>query len=365
MKLSKSKIIGLAALLVVVLVLGGVTVLRNWKASTAPKPVKTESVTGYLGGEKITLFEDQEFKNLAARNGLNIDYRKAGSLAMMDADSNGMDYLFPSSKVAVEYGKAKKIDTSGADIVFNSPIVIYTHKQVADGLVKTGMMSKTDGVYRMDMAKAVDALKTNKTWAQVGWSGGYGQFRIDSTDPVKSNSGNEYAALVATVLNGGQPATVQSVQRDQATLQSIFSKSGWMETSSEDSFNQFLTLGVGSKPMMIGYESQVLDVAANQPDAWNQVKDDIVIVYPTPTVWSTHMLIPLDDKGRKLLTLLKSDDMQKLAWQRHGFRSANFTGTDGIKRFKVPGTVDQITAVSELPSNDAMQAIITTLSKGQ
>ena len=91
---------------------------------------------------------------------------------------------------------------------------------------------------------------------------------------MKSNSGNEYAALLATVLNGGQPAMVDSVARDGKTIASIFAKSGWMETSSEDSFNQFLTLGVGSKPMMVGYESQLLDLAVNQPDAFKQIKDD-------------------------------------------------------------------------------------------
>lgn len=134
--------------------------------------------------------------------------------------------------------------------------------------------------------------------ADVGYTAGYGQFRIDSTDPVKSNSGNEYAALLATVLNGGQPAMVDSVARDGKTIASIFAKSGWMETSSEDSFNQFLTLGVGSKPMMVGYESQLLDLAVNQPDAFKQIKDDVVIVYPTPTVWSTHTLMALDEKRR-------------------------------------------------------------------
>lgn len=362
MKLSKTKIIGLAALLVVVLVLGGMAVWRGWQSKNAPTPVKQQQVTGYLGGEKISLFEDEEFTKAMAKHGINVDYRKAGSLAMMDADKQGMDYLFPSSKAAVEYGKAKQVDTSRADVVFNSPIVLYTHKAVADGLVKSGIMSKGGNVYHMDMAKAVEAMKANKTWADLGWKDGYGQFRIDSTDPVKSNSGNEYAALIATVLNGGQPATVDSVQRDASVLKAIFSKSGWMETSSEDSFNQFLTLGIGSKPMMVGYESQILDLTVNQLDAWKQVKDDVVIVYPTPTVWSSHMLVPLDDKGVKLQQALKSKDVQQLAWERHGFRSASFVGTDPIKRFGVPGTVDQIPAVSELPDNNAMQKIIDVLS---
>ncbi|WP_223849721.1 hypothetical protein [Bifidobacterium vespertilionis] len=361
MKITKSKIIGLLALLVVVGVLAGAAVWQQSKPKPAA-PVEATKVTGYLGGEKIGLFDDPQFAQLAAAQGLDVDYRKAGSLAMMDADRTGMDYLFPSSRAAVEYGKAKGVNAAKQDIVFNSPIVLYTHKAVVDGLVSGGLVSKDGETYHMDMAKAVDAMKNNKSWADVGYQAGYGQFRIDSTDPVQSNSGNEYAALVATVLNGGQPATVDSVNRDAATIKAIFAKSGWMETSSEDSFNQFLTLGVGSKPMMVGYESQILDLAVNQPSAFQQIKDDVVIVYPTPTVWSTHTLMALDDNGAKLLDVLKSPDVQKLAWERHGFRAANFAGTDSISRFGVPSAADQLTAVSELPNNDAMQAIIAALS---
>lgn len=361
MKLSKSKVIGLVALLAAVAIVLGAVVWRQTRPEPAA-PRTPDAVTGYLGGEKTGLFDDPQFRQLAADAGLDVDYRKAGSLAMMDADQSGMDYLFPSSRAAVEYGTSRGVDTSHADIVFNSPIVVYTHKAVADALVGSGIMSVSDGVYRIDMAKAVDAMTADRTWADLGYAAGYGQFRIDSTDPVQSNSGNEYAALVATVLNGGQPATVESVNRDADTIRAIFAKSGWMETSSEDSFNQFLTLGVGSKPMMIGYESQLLDLAVNQPDAYAQVRDDVILAYPTPTVWSTHTLIALDDNGERLLDLLRSPDMQKLAWERHGFRAANYVGTDSIERFGVPGTVDQVTGVSELPDNDAMQALIATLS---
>lgn len=298
MKLSKSKIIGLIALLAVVGVVCGTLVWRQSQPAPA-EPTEQVSITGYLGGEKIGLFDDAKFKALAAKQGIAIDYRKAGSPAMMDTDRKGMGYLFPSSRAAVEYGNAKGVKAPQSDIVFNSPIVLYTHKAVADGLVNGGLVTKDDsGAYHMDMAKAVDAMVANTTWADVGYTAGYGQFRIDSTDPVKSNSGNEYAALLATVLNGGQPAMVDSVARDGKTIASIFAKSGWMETSSEDSFNQFLTLGVGSKPMMVGYESQLLDLAVNQPDAFKQIKDDVVIVYPTPTVWSAHTLMALDEKRR-------------------------------------------------------------------
>ncbi|TPF86267.1 hypothetical protein BW13_05540 [Bifidobacterium sp. UTCIF-37] len=357
-----AKLIGLIALLAAVAIVFGLVV---WNASrpapTTSQPTRTVTVDGYLGGEKIGLFDDPEFGRIAAAQGLDVSYRKAGSLAMMDANRKGLDYLFPSSRIAVEYGKAQGVKAVRSDIVFNSPIVIYTHKAVADGLVSTGLMSVKDGVYRIDMAKAVTAMEANRSWTDVGYAAGYGQFRIDSTDPVQSNSGNEYAALIATVMNGGAPATTESVTRDGPRVKAIFEKSGWMETSSEDSFSQFLTLGVGSKPMTVGYESQILDLAVNKPDAFKQVKDDIVIAYPTPTVWSTHTLMALDEKGERLLDLLTSSDVQRLAWRRHGFRSVDYTGDDSIARFGVNGVVDQVTDVAELPGNQAMQALITAL----
>lgn len=356
-RLTKSRIIGLIILILIILGLGGTLIYTQ----NQPKPVQTVTVNGFLGGEKTSLFDDPQFNEIALQQGLKVEYRKAGSLDMMTADRSNMDYLFPSSKVAVEYGKDKGVNTSRTDTVFNSPIVVYTHKQVADALVKTGYMSVENGVYRLDMAKTVEAMKTGKTWADMGWSQGYGAFRIDSTDPVKSNSGNMYAALIATVLNNGRPATTESVNRDGNTLKQIFGKSGWMEGSSEDAFNQFLTLGVGSKPMMVGYESQILDLAANHADQYKQVANDLIIAYPTPTVWSTHQLIALNSKGEKLLALLKTDTVQKLAWEKHGFRSANQLGTSSISRFHVVGTIDQITAVTELPDSKAMNQIITTL----
>lgn len=298
MKLSKSKIIGLIALLAVVGVVCGTLVWRQSQPAPA-EPTEQVSITGYLGGEKIGLFDDAKFKALAAKQGIAIDYRKAGSPAMMDTDRKGMGYLFPSSRAAVEYGNAKGVKAPPKRHRLQLTDCAI-HAQGRGGRARERRTCDQGRFWRVPhgygQSRGRDGRQHNM--ADVGYTAGYGQFRIDSTDPVKSNSGNEYAALLATVLNGGQPAMVDSVARDGKTIASIFAKSGWMETSSEDSFNQFLTLGVGSKPMMVGYESQLLDLAVNQPDAFKQIKDDVVIVYPTPTVWSTHTLMALDEKRR-------------------------------------------------------------------
>lgn len=258
MKLSKSKIIGLIALLAVVGVVCGTLVWRQSQPAPA-EPTEQVSITGYLGGEKIGLFDDAKFKALAAKQGIAIDYRKAGSLAMMDADRKGMDYLFPSSRAAVEYGNAKGVKAPPK------------------------------------------------------------RHRLQLTDCAIHAQGR-----------GGRARERRTC--DQGRFWRV---------------------------------SHVLDLAVNQTDAFKQIKDDVVIVYPTPTVWSTHTLMALDEKGDTLLNLLKTPAAQKLAWERHGFRAANFAGTDSISRFGVAGTLDQIPAVSELPNNDAMQHLITTLQSAQ
>ena len=357
MRISKGRLVGLLLVVAAVLVVGGVLA---WQRSK-PAPVEPQAVTGYLGGEKISLFEDPEFTTLAEAAGLNVSYKKAGSLAMMDADHTGMDYLFPSSQAAVAYGEAQGVSAQSSEIILNSPIVVYTYRDVADALVGSGIMSKNGDVYTLDATAAVDAMLAGKSWASLGYTAGYGQFRIDSTDPAQSNSGNEWAALIATVLNGGAPATAASVTRDADKIRSIFAMSGWMETSSEDSFSQFLTLGEGSKPMMVGYESQALDLSVNQPSLYSQVSGELVVAYTTPTEWSTHVLVSLDDQGNELRDFLKSDEVQRLAWEKHGFRGASQLGTDSTSRFGVPGLAERVPAAVELPGADAMQTLISVV----
>lgn len=149
MKLSKSKIIGLIALLAVVGVVCGTLVWRQSQPAPA-EPTEQVSITGYLGGEKIGLFDDAKFKALAAKQGIAIDYRKAGSPAMMDTDRKGMGYLFPLLARGRRIRQCERRQGPQSDIVFNSPIVLYTHKAVADGLVNGGLVTKDNsGAYHM------------------------------------------------------------------------------------------------------------------------------------------------------------------------------------------------------------------------
>ena len=89
-----------------------------------------------------------------------------------------------------------------------------------------------------------------------------------------------------------------------------------------------------------------------------QVADDLVVAYTTPTVWSTHVVMALTENGELLSDFITSDEVQRLAWERHGFRGASQLGTDSATRFGVAGIAERVPAAVELPAPAAMQRLI-------
>ena len=294
--------------------------------------------------------------------GLELEYAKAGSLDMVTADQEGMDYLFPSSRTALDYYRDVHGEPAKQDIILNTPIVIYTHQMVLDALLEQKVATERDGSFYVDMQKLTDLMLADTSWADIGLPELYGSVSVDTTDPVKSNSGNVYAGLLANVLNGGETVDETSVGAVLPQLKEIFSRLGYMETSSADLFDQFLKTGVGAKPMIAGYESQLLEFSVQNPEEYETLKEDIVMLYPTPTIWSTHVLIALDDQGEQLISALLDEKVQALAWEKHGFRTSLYSAASDVEIFPVEETCQEITQVMEIPDYQTMKQIIDYLS---
>ena len=349
----KTILIGLA-ILAAVIAAGGIYLLLGG----GQRPVE---LRGYVGGEKIGLLDDPEVQRVLERDyKLILDYAKAGSLDMVTADHEGRDFLFPSSQTALEYYQQLYGAPDRSQIVFNTPIVLYTHRPILEAFLDAGMVTEEDGVYYMDMEALVETMEAGTTWAQLGLEELYGQVAVNTTDPVRSNSGNMFAGLLANVLCGGV-ADEDSVEAVLPRLRDLFEKLGYMESSS-DLFDQFLKTGMGAKPMMAGYENQLLEFAVENPEDWAQLKDDIVLLYPTPTVWSSHIYIALDDEGGRGIDALLDEEVQRLAWENHGFRTG-VSGTDAeTGQFGVDHIAPAVTQVAAMPSYAAMEKIIAALS---
>ena len=348
----RKKAVGLILLLAVIIFVG--------IAYTMKKEEKSQiKVSGYVGGEKIGFLEDEEVLSVLREDyGLSVDYAKAGSLDMMTADLEGKNYLFPSSSIALEYYKELHGQPLQSEIMMNTPIVLYSRKMVVDALDAQGLITIEGNVCYIDMRGLLKLIQENTSWADVGLSQLYGTVSVYTTDPCRSNSGNMFATLLANVLNDGETLTAEDTEEILPQLQEIFGKLGYMEDSSADLFNQFLKMGVGAMPMVAGYESQLIEYAAENPDEYEKIKEDLVMLYPIPTIWSSHVLIALDENGQKMITGLMDEEIQKLAWKRHGFR----TETNGIgKDVGLSCVADSITQVTQVPEYKVMREIFEVL----
>ena len=349
----KSKIVGGIILLLVIIV------IIAFQFANVNKPEEI-TVSGYLGGEKEGLMQDEEVKKiLKDKYGITVEYTKAGSIEMIEQDSSDKDYLFPSSQTALElFNQTKSDKLYKSEIVFNSPIVIYTWKPIAEALINNRIVEEKDNSYYIADTSALIKLVTDKKkWSDIGVNDLYGYVTIQSTDPNKSNSGNMFAGLVANIMNNETVVDSSTVDTILPNLKDFFGKIGYMEHSSGDLFEQYLKTGMGAKPMIAGYENQMIEFAIENPNDWNMVKDQVVVLYPEPTVWSSHPLIALNENGAKLIEAMQDPKIQEIAWTRHGFR----TGVSGTINTEVEGFYGipkTINAVIQMPNPNTMQNIM-------
>lgn len=353
----KSKITGLVILAAII----AAACIYYFGFASRPQTV---TINGYLGGEKTGLLEDEQVQEiLEDKYHIHIDYSRAGSLEMVEADLTGRDYLFPSSPVALELYRETVGEPVRTEVIFNTPIVLYTYTPVAQAMEQAGYISDLGGGARgVDLKLLAEDILAGKQWSDIGLDSLYGAMTISTTDPVKSNSGNMFAGLLANVLSPDGVADVENIDQILPKLVDIFEKSGYMESSSSDLFNQFLRTGMGARPIMAGYESQILEFASQNPDDWEILKDEIVVLYPVPTVWAAHPYIALDEAGALGIDALMDEEVQAIAWECHGFRTGILSASADISRFDVDGLQSSVTQAVSMPDYDVMARIIEALS---
>ncbi|MDY3947437.1 MAG: substrate-binding domain-containing protein [Ezakiella sp.] len=319
------------------------------------------SVKGLIGGEKIGLVESEEFKNIMKKKyNIKFDYRKAGSFEMVQSFDDSWDYLFPSSQLALELFHSLGKKDSKNEIVLNTPIVLYSRQLVVDALIKSKVVELVDGVHYVDMVKLANMIKSKTSWGDIGLGELYGNITVATTDPNRSNSGNMFLGLLANSLNGNKPLDEESLPEIKKEVQEIYKALGYMHTSSEDMFNQFLTQGVGAYPIVAGYESQLLEFSKVNKASFDRIKDDIIIMYPKPTVWSSHVYISLNNEKNRVIDALLDPEIQELAYKNHGFRTV-LTGVIDENEFEVSGIAREIKNVMSMPKMSIMQELMDAI----
>lgn len=285
------------------------------------------NLRGLIGSEKEAFFADTRVQNALARHHITLSIEKAGSRAIAHRfEPAKYNFGFPSgAPAAAELKSAAKAAATYSP--FYTPIVIASWRPIAAILKANGIVEERDGIdYIVDLPALMKLMQARTRWKELRESTAFATNKavlINSTDVRTSNSAAMYLALASYVANG------QSVVQSQADVDQVaplmtelFLRQGFQESSSAAPFEDYLALGIGKTPMLVAYESQLVAFWLAHPE---RLKDDMVMLYPVPTVYSKHVLVPFDEKGKRLGEALERDpELQSLA-QEYGFRTGGAT----------------------------------------
>jgi hypothetical protein len=346
-----------------VLLLVGVGAAIYFSASEQLALQRVTVVRGLIGSEKEEFFHDPRVVEALRKGGLEVQVEKAGSrtIAIRD-DLTTYDFAFPAGIPAAEKMRQAHSSAKLHD-VFYTPMAIATWKPIAQILESNGAATDQIGYYTLDIETYLQFVIDDRRWKDLNNSAAYPvnkNILITSTDVRKSNSGAMYLALASYAANGNQVVVNDAQMRTILPLmESLFLKQGYTEYSSEAPFEDYLIMGVGKAPMVMIYEGQFI-YQSTQP---NGITDDMVLMYPEPTIFSKHILVSFSDGGARLGELLLHDpELQKLAIE-HGFRN---TDTAYFKQFVQEhslGLPDILVNIIEPPSYEVLERMIQKIEQ--
>ena len=375
---NKKLLIGIAIFVILILIIIGIKVAGkiNNDSGTFGKNLTTVYIaTG--GGKEDFIADEDVIRIMQEKYGLNVVYDNwsNGKLiknelvrdngytkydAMFCSDQRFYDYYKLSANKA--NGEADRYTVLNGGLTLNTPIVIYSWKEVVDALEKESIVTEDNGVYYItDMDKLLEYILGGKKWSEIGLNKLYGNINIASTDPVTSSPGATYYGLLLSIMCKSQVNT-ETVENNLPKLKEFYIKSGYMNNTPADLFERYLKTGMGGEPMIVDYEKSIINFANSNPDGYNQVKDNIRILYPSPTIWNSHCIAAFTENGNKFYEAFEDAQIQQIAWERYGFRTGITGGSYDVSKFGI-GVPQTITSTVSSLKMDIYNRLIEYLGK--
>lgn len=357
------KVLGILILLVVA---AGVIIATqvDWSSLQRAVPAKQSwvDVSLFYGGEKARFLANPQVQKTLERYKVRLNAVKAGSVEMVtQLPHEGKDCLWPSNQIAVELAQQSGKPVLSDSNIFNSAMVFYAWKPVTEALIKAGVAKRDQGITTVDTLKLAELIQQQKRWqADLGLDI-YGTVKVFATDPRRSNSGNMWAGLLANTFNNGNVVTAADLPNVLPKVQAYFRAMGHMEHSSGDIFENFLKQGMGARPLIVGYENQLVEFVIEHQEYRDLIRDKIDILYPQPTVFASHPLISLTANCKRLEAALQDKGLQELAWKEHGFRSGLLGVNNSPEVLTVGGIPATVNQVIPMPSAAVMQQLMDAL----
>jgi hypothetical protein len=353
----------LGPLLLVVLVVGvGIAIFLSVREQADSRRVIT--VRGLIGSEKTEFFQDPDVIKALRKGGLEVEVEKAGSRQIATSfDLEQYDFVFPAGVPAAEKIRREQGVSQSYDVFF-TPMAIASWKPIADLLQANGMVKDQGGYYTLDMARFIETFAAAKRWSDLPDNDAYDvnkRILISSTDVRTSNSAAMYLSLASFVANNN--SVVQSnveVNQLLPLMTHLFLEQGFVENSSAVPFTDYQIMGMGKAPLVMIYEAQFIAMAA-APDGG--MRPEMVLIYPEPTLFTKHLLIPLGEGGEQLGQLLQEDpDLQRLAIE-HGFRNQDVAYFYEFTKDKQLSLPNSLVNVIEPPSYEVLEGMIQSIER--
>lgn len=332
-----------------------------WPANDAN--ADTILIRSHVGNLKVPYFENPEVQRiLREKYGFEVDVDGMATTEMLcpedPADLQDVDFLFAGEQSQIAMYEDCQNRRDPYRNVFLSPMVIYSWTDTIDALEREGIARKDDsGAYFIDMPKLLALLESGATWEDLGFPHRPTTVKVYPTDPDRSSSGRTFAGLLANTMNCLQVVDTASVSTVLPSIYNYFSLVGFLEPSSEALFRSYLTLGEGARPLVALIESQLADYLIDHPKDQQFIRDNVRMLYPEPTVWTSHPVIARTENGEKLMQALLDPELQQLGWEITGFRPAVPEVDIDVTKSGVPGMLPKIDSTIDSPG-DAVMALI-------
>jgi hypothetical protein len=327
----------------------------------AVQPQRT-AVTGFIGSEKEPFFEDARVIDAFHRGGFDVSVTTAGSREIAGKDLSQVDFAFPAGVPAAEKIRREHQGTQSFQPFF-TPMAIATWKPIVDLLTAAGIAHQTAGGYTaLDMEKFMALVARDTRWKDLPGNTAYPVNKsvlVTSTDVRRSNSAAMYLAILSYIANHRN--VIDSDAQGAAVLDEIaplFLRQGYVESSSEGPFEDYLVQGMGKAPMVMIYEAQFLDRAARNDGS---IRPDMVLMYPEPTILSKHTLVSLTEAGARFGQFLDNDPTLRQLAIEYGFRNGDAAGFRTFLQAHNVSAPDTLIDVIDPPTYERLEAMIARL----
>jgi hypothetical protein len=322
-------------------------------------------IHGLIGSEKEAFFNDPRVQARLAALQLSVQVDKAGSRSMPSQLKTGQyDFAFPAG-TAQALQIQQQSHARSTDELFYTPMVIATWKPVVAALDSQGLIHSQGNTQWVDMRGLLPLMLKQTRWSDLNSPAS--SFRsnksiiITTTDLKTSNSAGTYLALMSYLVNHEQIVqnpTEATQAADQ--VKDLFGRQGYQESSSAAPFEDYLALGMGKTPLLMTYESQLIQYQYQQKGA---VDSNIAVLYPVPTLYTKHVFVPLNARAEALQHALGTDPQLLAIAHEYGFRTKNPAATKAAWQAQGIQTPDRLDDVIDPPNTALLDLMIDHMSQ--